>query len=336
MLERRVLQLPGWCLRRLAGGPPIAIGGRILDPAVQLVQAAAAHGPHLASLPVPRARAAADRGMARLAGPRRRLRVEDSSLPGPGGAIPVRLYRPQHAAMPAPLLLWFHPGGFVLGNLEWCDALCRVLSDTARCLVLSVDYRRAPEHRFPAQVEDARAVWLWAEKRADEVGGDPARLALGGESAGGTLALAIAREARRAGGRRPVFQLLVYPWLLGRADTPSYAAFANTHPLDARLLDWFRTHALERPEDVEHPLLNPGREPDVSGLPPTYLATAGFDMLCDEGRLYADRLRSAGVPTRYRCFESLPHTFAAMGAIPAAARAQREIAEALRGGLARA
>jgi acetyl esterase/lipase len=334
---RLLLRLPGAWLLRLAGGTPLAIDGRTLQPAFQLLQAMAARHPHLASLPVDRMRRACDASMKLLGGrPRILEAIESRAIPGPGGSIPLRVYRPRGLDDPAPLLLFFHQGGYVVGNLDWCHPFCTILADGARCLVVPVAYRRAPEHRFPAAAEDALAAWSWVRHHATEIGGDPERLAVGGESAGGSLAAFLTHEAKRAGGPHPILQLLLFPWVAARATTRSYESFARAWPIDPRLIDRFLELALEKPEDARDPRLNPLLAPSFSGLPPALVFTAGFDPLCDEGKAYADALAAAGVPVRYRCFDALPHSFTAMGAVPAAARAQREIAEEvgrlLRGG----
>jgi acetyl esterase/lipase len=330
-VTRLLLRLPGPVLLRLAGGPPPAVAGRTLDPACALLAAQGRRGPHLADQTPEVARRLADAGMRLLAGPPRRVRaIEKVELRGPGGPLPARLYRPHGLAGPAPLLLYFHQGGFVVGNLDWAESFCTILADTAKCLVLSVDYRLAPEHRFPAPCEDALAAWRWACGHAGGIGGDPRRLAVGGDSAGGNLAAMLTHEAKRAGGVQPVFQLLIYPWVVARGHTPSYDLFADAYPLDRRLVDWFAELAFEKPEQMEDLRVCPLNQSDFARLPPALVATAGFDPLCDEGRLYAEKLAAAGVSVTYRCFESLCHSFAAMGAVPAAARAQVEIAEALR------
>lgn len=335
-VTRGLLRLPGSWLLRLAGGEPTVVEGRTLEPALQLAAARGKQSPHPASLTPAQARRATNAGLALLGGRiRPGVSLEPLSLPGPGGEIPARVYRPAAAGEQLPLVLFFHQGGLVIGTLDWCDGFCSILSDTLKGLVVAVDYRLAPEHHFPAATEDALAAWTWARDHAREIGGDPERIVVAGDSAGGNLAAVVAQTARREGGRQPVFQLLVYPWLLGRARTRSYEAFADAWPVDRPLMDWFTSHALEKPDDLEDPRLNPLREPDLSGLPPAHVATAGFDPLCDEGKAYADRLAEAGVSVSYRCYESLSHSFLAMGAVPACERAQDEIAEVVAAALQR-
>lgn len=333
-LSRRLLRLPPSLLLRLAGGRPEVRAGRVLDPALQLSARVARHRRQLWQLPPAEARAAADRGLAVSQGDPRPLEsIETIAIPGPGGPVPARVYRPRGLPGPAPLLLYFHQGGFVLGTLDWCEAFCTLLADVARCVVVSVDYRLAPEQRFPASHDDALAAWRWATAEAASVGGDASRLAVAGDSAGGNLAAYLAHEALRGGGPPPVFQLLIYPWVLARADTPSTRDFANAWPVDRPLMDWFMEHAFEKPEQQQDWRINLLREPDFSRLPPAHVVNAGFDPLCDEGRLYAEKLASAGRPVTHRCYDSLTHSFTAMGAVPAALRAQQEIAAELARGL---
>lgn len=333
-ITRWVLGLPPSLLLRLAGGRPMVVEGRVLEPALQLGTRLAARQKQLWQMSPQEARLAANSAFVAPAGDVSPMEsIEPLSIPGPAGSVPVRLYRPRGLTGPAPLLLYFHQGGFVLGNLDWCEPFCTLLADTARCIVVSVDYRLAPEQRFPAAHDDALAAWQWAAREAVSLGGDPERLVVAGDSAGGTLAAYLAHEALRSGGARPVFQLLIYPWVLARADTPSTRDFANAWPVDRPLMDWFMEHAFEKPEQQQDWRINLLREPDFSRLPPAHVVNAGFDPLCDEGRLYAEKLASAGRPVTHRCYDSLTHSFTAMGAVPAALRAQQEIAAELARGL---
>lgn len=328
-LTRLALRLPGAILVRMAGGAPTVTGGRTLDPALQLLARNAAKQGAVAEKQPEEVRAATNAGMQLLSGRTRRLdSVETLALDGPEGAIPARLYRPLAREEPTPLLLYFHQGGFVIGTLDWCDTFCSILADEAGCLVLSVDYRLAPEHPFPAASEDAIAAWRWVQRNAASLGGDPARVAVGGESAGGNLAAVVSQETRGAGGHPPILQLLIFPWLEGRARRPSRETFAESWPLGSDLMDWFTRHAFPSPDDLDHPRLNPLHAPDVAGLPPALVFTAGFDPLCEEGEDYATRLRAAGVAATHRRFEALTHSFTALGSVPACQRAQIEIARA--------
>jgi len=329
-ITRLMVRLPGGILQRLAGGAPPVTGGRTLDPALQLIAANAARkGGALTDSPGT-VRESTNRGMKMLSGaPRPLAAVERLLLDVGEEGVPARLYRPRAVASPAPLLLFFHQGGFVIGTLDWCDAFCSLLADEAGCLVLSVDYRLAPEHPFPAATEDALSAWRWVQEHGARLGADPARVVVGGESAGGNLAAVLCQEVRGGPGNGPLLQLLIYPWLEGSPRAPSRKIHAESWPLGAAMMDWFIKHALASPDHQDHAWLNPLHAPDLAGLPPALIFTAGFDPLCDEGSDYAVRLRAAGVVSSYRCFDSLSHSFTALGAVPACQRAQLEIARTL-------
>ena len=253
-------------------------------------------------------------------------RVEHRVLPGPAGGIPARVYHPPGLDAPRPLLLYFHQGGCVIGDLDWCESFCSLLAETARCRVLSVDYRLGPEHRFPAAQDDALAAYAWAAAHAEEIGGDPRRLAVGGDSAGGGLSAMICHEMKRREGPTPVLQLLIYPWVVALADNQSYRDYALGWPLSADGMRWFVAHYLNDDAEREDPRMSPLLEEDFTGLPPAVVATAGFDPLRDEGAAYAEKLQKAGVPVRYRCYETLSHTFTAFGgAVPAARWALEDV-----------
>lgn len=340
LAARAMRALPEGWVRRLAG-TPLVIRGRTLDPRIQLVARSADRSPPLHTLTPEEARAATDAAIALGAGTPRPLEsVEALRVPGAEGDLRARLYRPHGLDGPRPLLLWFHQGGFVIGSPDWADAFCSRLAVRARCLVLSVDYRKGPEHRFPAAQEDALAVYRWALDRAGEVEGDPRRIAVGGDSAGGGLAAMVAQRARDDGLRPPVLQLLVYPWLVAYADGDAYRDFGEVYPLTAASMRWFLAHYLDDPDDPaqrDDLRLSPGRAPELGGLAPALVYTAGFDVLCDEGRDYAQRLEAAGVPVTFRCYESLAHSFTSLGgAVPAADRALDEIARDVDLALARA
>jgi acetyl esterase/lipase len=332
LVARALLGLPEAWLVRMAGGSPVVALGRRLDPRIQFLAVQARRGPALPALEPGAARAASSSGLATLDAPPRPMeRIEDRAIPGPAGPIPVRLYTPPGLEGPAPLLLYFHQGGFVIGDLSSCETFCTMLAEVGRCLVMSVDYRLAPEHPFPAAAEDALAAFAWACEHAGELAADPSRIAVAGDSAGGNLAAVVTHERKRAGATQPVFQILVYPWLSARADTPSREVFADSWPLDRPLLDWFVGHAFPDPADLDDRRAAPLLESDFAGLAPALIVTAGFDPLCDEGAAYAERLHAAGVAVTYRCCESLSHSFTAMsGLVPAARRALESIAEDLR------
>jgi acetyl esterase/lipase len=264
----------------------------------------------------------------RPAGPVPELaRVEDLRAPGPGGEIPVRLYAPR-SSEPLPALVFFHGGGFVIGSLESHDGTCRSLADEAGCAVVSIDYRLAPEHPFPAAPEDCLAATRWVGAQAHTLGLDASRLAVGGDSAGGCLAAVVAQQCRERGGPRLAFQLLIYPVTDHGFDTPSYDANASGYLLTRDMMKWFWGHYLADPADGASPLASPLRAEKLAGLPPALVQTAELDPLRDEGEAYARRLAEAGVPTTLTRYDGLFHGFFGMGA--AIERARDAVAEAAR------
>lgn len=272
-----------------------------------LDQLAAAGEVDLTALPVPAVRAIYTQ-MSAAKGPGLPLDVAERRIAGPdGGEIGLRIYRPLPGARPA--LVYLHGGGFVIGSLDTHDATCRALAAASRCTVISVDYRLAPEHRFPAAAEDAYAALCHAAEAGAEIGVDPARLAVGGDSAGGNLAAVTALLARERGGPRLAFQLLVYPVTDARFDTPSYLENGEGYFLTTKLMRWFWDHYLERADQADDPLASPLRAKDLAGLPPALVLTAGYDPLRDEGERYAERLREAGVPTELKRYAGQIHGF---------------------------
>ena len=264
-------------------------------------------------------------------------RVEPIEIPGNAGPIPARLYAPTALpdGSPAPLLLYFHGGGFVVGDLDTHDGACRFLADAAGVAVLSVDYRLAPEHPFPAAVEDAWAAFAWTAANAAALGADPGRIAIGGDSAGGNLAAVTSLLARAGGGAMPAMQLLLYPAVDQVGGQRSRELFADGFILTKAEIDWFEAQYLPDGAEEGDPRVSVLRAPDLTGLPPAYVATAGFDPLRDEGEAYALRMREAGVQVALRRHPGLIHSFANQTAISRTAReAMLEAAGALRMGLA--
>jgi acetyl esterase/lipase len=327
---RAMRALPDSWIARIArlAGEPTVIRGRTHDPRLALVARAAASQPAMHASPPVEARASANDAIALAVGPNCPLeRLETHRVPGADGFLEARLHVPPGLDGPRPLILWLHQGGCVIGNLDWCESFCSVLANGARAPVLSVAYRKGPEHRFPAAQEDAWAVYRWACDHAGTLGGDPARIGVGGDSAGGGLAAMVAQRALAEGAPQPAFQLLVYPWLLAFADNDAYRDFGACYPLDVPSMRWFLTHYLNDDAERDDPRMSPGLAADLTGLAPALVYTAGFDLLCDEGEAYARRLEAAGVPVVFRCYASLPHSFTSFGGVaPEALRAQREIA----------
>jgi acetyl esterase len=246
--------------------------------------------------------------------------VRDFAASGPAGPIPLRLYRGLGAAAgaPLPLLVYFHGGGWTIGDLDTHDIVCRTLANKARCAVIAVDYRMGPEHKFPAAVEDCIAATRWVAERAAALGVDAARIAVGGDSAGGNLAAVVAITLRDALGPALVFQALVYPATDQRMDSASHARFGEGYLLTRNNMLWFRDKYLS-PADYDDWRASPLRAADLARLPPAHIITAGYDPLVDEGRAYSDRLVAAGVPVLYECFEGMAHGFLTMGGVVAAA-----------------
>jgi acetyl esterase len=236
------------------------------------------------------------------------------------------------------LLVFFHGGGFVVGDIETHDALCRLICRDAEVHVLSVEYRLAPEHKAPAATEDAYAAYQWAVAHVGELGADPARIAVGGDSAGGNLATAVAQLARIQGAPLPALQLLIYPVTnFFSGDTRSKTLFANGFFLTKKDMDWFEAHYLGGAAiDASDPRVSPLLADDLSGLPPALVVTAGFDPLRDEGTQYAEAMAAAGVPVDHRQFGSLIHGFANFFPLGGgSASATAELVSALRAHLSR-
>lgn len=307
-----------------------------IDPQIQTVldQMKAIGFPGLSSLPVEQARAAlAMMGAARADGVEEVARVEDLEIPGPAGAIPARAYVPLSDAQALPVVVYYHGGGFVLGGLDSHDGTCRSLANTSGALVVSVDYRLAPEHPFPAAVDDAWASLEWLAGHAAELGGDPDRLAVAGDSAGGNLAAVVALLARDAGAPSLRGQLLVYPVTDATMSHPSIEENASGYFLTRADMEWFFGHyAPERPDDWR---LSPLAAPDLSGLAPALVLTAEYDPLRDEGEAYARRLADAGVPVELIRKDGLIHGFFGMVAdVDEARDAMERAGAALRNWLA--
>jgi acetyl esterase/lipase len=236
--------------------------------------------------------------------------VEDRGIPGPGGTLRVRIITPQAAGNGLlPVLVYFHGGGWVLGNIESHEGICRALANAGGVIVVTVDYRLAPEHRFPAAAEDAYAATRWAAEHAAEFGGDPRRIAIAGDSAGGNPAAVTCLMARDHGGPRVDFQFLLYPITDYNINTGSYTAFADGFFLTRSEMAWFWEHYVEKAEDRWHPHASPSRAADLSGLPPALLITAEFDVLRDEAEAYARRLQAAGVAAKFRRYGGMIHGF---------------------------
>lgn len=250
--------------------------------------------------------------------------VDNRSIDGPGGKIKIRVYTPEGKG-PFPVILYFHGGGFVIADLDTYDAAPRALVNLTNAVVVSSHYRQGPEHKFPAAGEDAVAAYKWVLNHAKELHGDPSKIAVAGESAGGNLAAGVAIAARDNHLQAPVHQLLVYPVTDSNTETPSYNANADAKPLNKAMMKWFFQNASE-PADATNPKLAILRTPDLSNLPSATVITAQIDPLQSEGKAYADKLRAAGVSVSYRNFDGVTHEFFGMGAVVAKAKEAEDFA----------
>ena len=238
-----------------------------------------------------------------------------------GEDLAVRMYRPLEIGDGGPALLFFHGGGFTIGDLDTHDVICRYIADRNRMVVAAVDYRLAPEHKYPAQINDANRAFLWLTANAERLGINPDRVAVGGDSAGGTLALSVALSSIRRGDLKvPVFLWMIYPWLELHGDYPSYEECGEVLLSAKPLIDFLRDQYLSADEDTKDPALSPGLAVDLSELPPTFLVTAGHDPLRDEGFAFAARLKELGVPAVHDHRANLVHDFLMIGGVVPEAR----------------
>lgn len=237
--------------------------------------------------------------------------VTNRTIPGPAGDIPVRIYHPGGGVRP--VLVYLHGGGYVVGDLDTHDPVCRKLCQEANLVVVSVDYRLAPEHPFPAAVDDTMAAVRWVAANAAEIGADADRLAVGGDSAGGNLTCVATQFARDEGGPDIKFQLLVYPATDKSLATQSHKELGEGYRLTRSMIDWFYDNYVPEGADINDPRLSPGKATSFANLPPAFVMTAGFDPLRDEAIEYADAMKAAGVPVQYRCYEGMIHGFFQMG-----------------------
>jgi acetyl esterase len=339
-VEHRVVKfvcgLPPWAQRLLFGKPP-EIDGQRLAPDIHtllwLDRLVYDGGLEPRTVAETRAERLKEARIVAHRPPLPMARVEAVAIPGPAGTIDARLYSPTASSEPSPLLVYFHGGGWVIGGLETHDDPCRFLATHSGARVLSVDYRLAPEDPFPAATEDALAAYDWAAANAERLGADPGRIGVGGDSAGANLAAAVCLMARDGGVPLPSMQLLIYPVTETAGTAPSRRTFSEGFLLTRADMDWFEGHYLPPGVDRDDPRVAVLNAPDLSGLPPAYVATAGFDPLRDEGEAYAQRMREAGVRVALRRHPGLVHTFLNLTAIcPTARAAMLEAAGALRMG----
>lgn len=244
--------------------------------------------------------------------------IENRKIPGPAASIPIRVYTPQGTG-PFPIIVYYHGGGWVIATIDTYDALARALSHAANAIVVSVEYRKAPEHRFPAAHAGAYAAYEWARKYGRDINGDPSMVAVAGESAGGNLAGAVSLIARHRNQALPVHQILIYPVTGYDMDTPSYRKHAQAQPLNKAMMAWFFKHAAE-PDDIKNPHLGLLKSANLQGMPAATVITAEIDPLRSEGEALAAKFKSSGVPVHYRNYDGVTHEFFGMAAAVAKAK----------------
>jgi acetyl esterase len=267
--------------------------------------------------------------------PLKLARVEDLTVPTADGSyqIPIRIYTPElNKKLPA--LVYYHGGGWQRGDIATHDSICRHLAKFAGCIVVSVEWRLAPEHKFPTGPNDCLAVYEWVANNGDKYNIDVNRLAIGGDSAGGNMTAVTAQRLREINIIQPIFQLLLYPALDLSCSTWSYIDFAEGFFLTTERVKYYVNGYLSSPVDVDNPLASPGKQKDLSKLPRTHIVTAGFDPLRGEGEAYVHRLKDAGIPVTYTCYEGMVHAFLHMNhTVPAVEAALQEISGVLKDAL---
>lgn len=330
IIAKTMASLPGSLIVKLSGGEPLTIEGRTLEPQLQMVAWNGRAAPAMSTLPAELVQQGVKAQLALFADvPSEGAGVSDEAIPGPdGNTIPARLYRPSSQDPRHPLIVYFHMGGGVIGDMDTCHAWCALLAQGAQAPVLSIDYRLAPQHKFPAGLKDCIAAYKWGVENAARFGAPAGKAAVGGDSMGGNFSAIISQLMKREDGPMPALQLLIYPAIDISKHYPSKTAFAKTFSLSQDTMDWFMQQYL--PEGFDHTdlLVSPGQAADLSGLPPAVVVTAGHDPLVDEGDEYAARLKAAGVPVMHKRYDSLAHAFTAFTFLSPGARAAcKETAE---------
>jgi acetyl esterase len=320
---RTLYRLPRPVRRRLAGRP-VRVDGQTLDVDMQLLLRLQklAGVPRVETLPLPAGRALLRHQAQVCAGDQPVGEARDLRVPGPGGMeLPARLYVPRGTVGPSPLLLFVHGGGWVYGDLESHDGVCRYLAEQAGVRVLAVEYRKAPEHRYPAGLDDCFSAYSWLREHATELGADPARIAIGGDSAGANLSIGVCLRARDEGLPQPAAQLLVYPATDFSQRLPSRAMFGEGFYLSKEFMDRCEAAYVAPGTDTAGAQLSPLQAKDLSGLAPAYVVTAGFDPLRDEGEAFARRIADDGGTVELHRHSGLIHGFFNMVGVSGSARA---------------
>ncbi|MEM7493769.1 MAG: alpha/beta hydrolase [Pseudomonadota bacterium] len=332
-IAKLMLKLPAGLKVKMAGGKPVEIAGRTLDPNFQFIAHGAARQPPMSSMTPDQAREASATGLAMFADKTEPgVSWDDFEISGRDGTkIPVRLYKPAGQDPSAPMMTYFHFGGGVIGDLETCHVFCTMLASRVKCPVLSVEYRLAPEHKYPAALHDCEDAYDWVLQNAEAHGAPAGRATVGGDSMGGHLSAVLSQHLRDAGKAVPDLQLLIYPATDLVNEFESTTLYGETYPLSADTMNWFMEHFLAEGTDTADPLISPGLHPKLSDLPPAIIITAGFDPLVDHGAAYAKQLEGAGVSAKYKCYDSLAHGFTAFTAVvPDARKACVEVADMVR------
>ncbi|WP_084399204.1 alpha/beta hydrolase [Henriciella aquimarina] len=328
-IAKLLLKLPGNLLYKLGGGKPVEINGRVMDPQFQFIAHGAKNQPPMSSMPAADARAASAMGLEMFADePVSGVEWRNQDIPSDGKhSIPVRIYQPNNQDPKAPVMVYYHFGGGVIGDLETCHVFCTILAKRVRCPIVSVDYRLAPEHKFPAGLNDCIDAYEWALRNAASLGAPAGVATMGGDSMGGNFTAIVTQEMMRERKPKPLLQLLIYPATELENEFPSYTAFGETYPLSADTMRWFMEQYLPEGQDRSDVRLSPARETRLEDLPPAIIVTAGFDPLVDDGAAYAELLRRSGVDVTYKCYDGLAHGFTAFtGVVKEARKACEEIA----------
>jgi acetyl esterase len=323
-----LLKLPDGILVAMSGGKPIVRDGRKLDARFQFIEAAAAKQPLPQPLEPKLVRNGVDLLTDLFGGPLEAgVSFSDMSIPASGRQIPARVYRPQNQRPEAALMVFYHFGGGVVGNVKTCHAFCSILAKSVGCPVLSVEYRLAPEHQWPAGLDDAIDSFIWARDNAEQFGAPAGLASAGGDSMGANFTAILALEMKQRGLAQPTLQLLIYPATDITETGGSMQSCADAYPLTKATMDWFMANYLPAGANTKDIRISPALADDLSGLAPAIVVTAGHDPLHDQGLAYAQLLKAAGVTAQALSYDSLAHGFTAYtGGIPAADKACREIA----------
>ena len=310
--------LPASLVGKMAG-PPVQIDGYSMDAHIHLASKSADLSAGDGGIEAYRAGAAAALAMTN-GPPRRSVKWHDIEFAGPGGALTMRHYKPAQADDIQPAILFFHQGGLVILDLDTCHTFCTQLAEICRAQVFSLDYRLCPESTFPEPIDDAMALWDHVQQNAGSLNIDPTRVAVAGDSAGGLISANMCQLLKARGGVQAAAQLLAYPWVTTTiSESGSMVSCADTFPLTRDTMEFFNSYVFPDGRMIDHALANPTDNPDLSGLPPAIVATAGFDPIRDQGNAYAEKLKAAGNQVTHYCFGSLTHSFLSFGGVTRAA-----------------